>query len=80
MTKGQTMAADYVRKTVEALAVLPPEKQLEVYDFAAFLNASCAAVRARPKERKGSVLNLIAMGRSGIRDISDRHDHYVYDE
>ncbi len=74
------MGADYLRMTTETLATLPPEKQEEVYDFAKFLEASSADVTGRKKEKKGSVLNLIGLGKSGVGDIALNHDKYIYDE
>ena len=74
------MAADYLRMTAETLATLPLEKQEEVYDFAKFLKTSSASATGRKKEKKGSVLNLIGLGKSGVGDIALNHDKYLYDE
>ena len=74
------MAIDYLKKTVDTLASLPLEKQEEVYDFAKFLKKTAAEPAAKGKGRKGSVLNIIGLGRSGVNDVALNHDKYLYDE
>ena len=73
------MAPDYVKMTVEALSVLPAKKREEVYDFAEFLRASTDVTMVKKKRKKGSVLNLINLGKSGRTDIALNHDAYLYD-
>ena len=75
------MPANYVKLTADTMGVLPREKQAEVYDFAKYLRASSKAVSANSRRRKkGSVLNLIGLGKSGVGDIALNHDKYLYDE
>lgn len=73
------MSANYIRLTADTMETLPPQKQAEVYDFATFLRTSSKSA-ARKKSKKGSVLNLIGLGKSGLSDISINHDKYLYDE
>jgi hypothetical protein len=74
------MAADYLKMTIDTLATLPMEKQQEVYDFTQFLKASSKQNTTKAKRHKGSILNIIGLGKSGLGDISLNHDRYLYDE
>jgi len=74
------MAVDYLRRTVDTLASLPLEKQAEVYDFVNFLKEKTKEPAAKEKGKKGSVLNIIGLGKSGIGNVALDHDKYLYDE
>lgn len=74
------MANDYLKMTIDTLAMLPREKQAEVYDFTQFLKTSSKQSVTKAKKRNGSILNIIGLGKSGLRDISINHDKYLYDE
>lgn len=74
------MATNYLKMTVNTLATLPLEKQEEVYDFVKFLKASTEKLTIYKKSKKGSVLNLIGLGKSGLGDMALNHDKYLYDE
>lgn len=75
------MAADYLKMTVDTLATLPPEKQEEVYDFAEFLKAnSTTKTAAKQSNKKGSVLNIIGLGKSDVSDVAQNHDKYLYEK
>ena len=74
------MAANFLRMTADTLATLPPKKQEEVYDFARFLKENTAQTTIKEKKRKGSVLNIISIGKSGVGDLALNHDKYLYDE
>jgi hypothetical protein len=74
------MSVDYLKMTIDTLAKLPLEKQEEVYDFTLFLKASSKQEAAKEHKRKGSILNIIGLGKSGLGDISLNHDKYLYDE
>jgi hypothetical protein len=71
------MASDYLRMTADTLATLPLEKQEEVYDFARFLKANTTHTATIEKKRKGSVLNIIGIGKSGVGDLALNHDKYL---
>lgn len=73
------MPANYIQLTSDTMEMLPNQKQAEVYDFATFLKIGSKS-NIRQKNKKGSVLNLIGLGRSGTSDISINHDKYLYDE
>lgn len=72
------MAVDYLRMTADTLATLPLEKQEEVYDFARFLKTTAEQAATMRKKRKGSVLNIIGLGKSGLGDMALNHDKYLY--
>jgi hypothetical protein len=74
------MATDYMRMTIDTIATLPREKQEEVYDFVRFLKTSSDKTAGKEKTRKGSVLNIIGLGKSGLGDLAINHDKYLYDE
>jgi hypothetical protein len=74
------MATDYMRMTIDTIATLPREKQEEVYDFVRFLKTSSGKTAGKEKTRKGSVLNIIGLGKSGLGDLAINHDKYLYDE
>ena len=74
------MAVDYLKMTIDTLATLPLEKQVEVYDFTLFLKAASKQGDAKVKRRKGSILNIVGLGKSGLGDMSLNHDKYLYDE
>jgi hypothetical protein len=69
-----------MRMTIDTIATLPLEKQVEVYDFAKFLKSSTNKTPAKKKTGKGSILNIIGLGKSGLGDLSVNHDKYLYDE
>lgn len=74
------MATDYMRMTIDTIATLPREKQEEVYDFVLFLKTSSGKTTGKEKTRKGSILNIIGLGKSGLGDLAINHDKYLYDE
>jgi hypothetical protein len=74
------MATDYMRMTIDTIATLPREKQEEVYDFVRFLKTSSGKTTGKEKTRKGSILNIIGLGKSGLGDLAINHDKYLYDE
>jgi hypothetical protein len=55
-------------------------KQEEVYDFAKSLKETATEPAAKGKGRKGSALNIIGPGRSGVDDVAHNHDKCLYDE
>jgi len=74
------MAFDYLKMTVDTLATLPLEKQVEVYDFAKFLKTTAVRPVIKKKTKKGSLLKIVGLGKSGAKDIALNHDKYLYDE
>ena len=74
------MIPDYAKKLADTAATLPLEKQAELCDFAEFLKKSTETETAKKKSGKGSVLKLIGIGKSGLCDIAQNHDQYLYDE
>jgi hypothetical protein len=61
------------------MEALPDRKQAEVYHFATFLKITSKG-NFHKKNKEGSVLKIIGLGKSGTRDISINHDKYLYDD
>lgn len=74
------MPTDYLKSAYETMTTLPLEKQEEVYDFVNFLKMATVHSPVKHRTKKGSVRNIIGLGKSGLCDISLNHDKYLYDE
>ena len=72
------MPANYIRLTLNTMGSLPPEKQVEVYDFAKYLREKTNK-NVRKTTKKTSILKIIGIGKSNCSDISKNHDKYLYE-
>jgi len=72
------MSIDYLKLTKSTMEWLPPTKQAEVYDFAAFLKSKTKNITS-PKKSQKSILDLIGIGQSDVKDAALNHDNYLYD-
>jgi len=79
INKGKVlMSTDYIKLILNTMGALPPEKQIEVYDFATYLRDKNKK-NVKKSIKKTSILKLIGIGDSGCSDISKNHDKYLYE-